>query len=287
MNVEKQRFEQEARRAGRVADYVAELSALFCNATFFTGLASDISPAWVLRCLLEKGYTVKDKRDGRFYIGLPTGEKDSQGEFTRFYLLAGNGKQKGSSAVKRDNLFIYRANLACFPYIGRFIACAEEMASIDAAIDVNLLNSQTTKVILTENQEMARNVRAAFDDAYIGLPLVIAIKRAIGEEAPTTFDYHADFIADRLHDLKNKIWTDELKRCGIVSANDYKRERVQTAEVNAGAGETIDYIYTLIDTFNSDAERQGQPERLEFNGYAKIYDTETEENENANPDFAE
>ena len=53
---------------------------------------------------------------------------------------------------------------------------------------------------------------------------------------------------------------------GILTANTDKRERVQSAEVNAKLGEASDYIYLLIDNFNRQATSYGLPFRAVYNG---------------------
>ena len=80
------------------------------------------------------------------------------------------------------------------------------------------------------------------------------------------------FVADKILTLARAEWEDIIKRCGVVTSNNFKRERVQTAEINAGAGECIDYIYIMVDTFNRDCERAGLPTRMHFNGFASMYE---------------
>ena len=91
------------------------------------------------------------------------------------------------------------------------------------------------------------------------------------------------FVADKIQEQKKIIRNEFLTRIGILTANSSKRERVQTAEIEAGIGETVDLIYTVIDYWNKQNEQYGLPYTMEFNGtteayYAPKYD-ETEVNE--------
>ena len=77
------------------------------------------------------------------------------------------------------------------------------------------------------------------------------------------------YIADRLKDLAGRIDTDQLTRLGVLSSNDFKRERTQGAEVDASAARVIDWAYITIDQFNADAESAGLEERAYFTGAAE------------------
>ena len=68
-----------------------------------------------------------------------------------------------------------------------------------------------------------------------------------------------------------------------MTANSSKRERVQTMEIEAGVGESIDLIYSIIDYWNKQNETYGLPYEMEFNGTSEAYyaptDDENEEKE--------
>ena len=51
-----------------------------------------------------------------------------------------------------------------------------------------------------------------------------------------------------------------------MTANINKKERVQSAEVNATIGQATDYIYMLIDTFNKQMDAYALPFKMELNG---------------------
>ena len=80
---------------------------------------------------------------------------------------------------------------------------------------------------------------------------------------------------------KKIIRNEFLTRIGILTANSSKRERVQTMEIEAGVGESIDLIYSIIDYWNKQNETYGLPYEMEFNGTSEAYyapnDDENEE----------
>ena len=72
-------------------------------------------------------------------------------------------------------------------------------------------------------------------------------------------------VSDILSDMR-KIDAMLDAEVGIPNANTDKKERVQSAEVNANLGQASDYIYLLIDTFNKQADTYGLPFEMKFNG---------------------
>ena len=100
----------------------------------------------------------------------------------------------------------------------------------------------------------------------------------------STMKNETPFVADKIQEQKKIIRNEFLTRIGILTANSSKRERVQTAEIEAGIGETVDLIYTVIDFWNKQIEQYRLPYKMEFNGtteayYAPTDETETEVNE--------
>ena len=72
--------------------------------------------------------------------------------------------------------------------------------------------------------------------------------------------------------MKKEYRNEFLSRLGIMTANTMKRERVQTAEVNAGMGEAVDLIYTVIDFWNKQAESYGlEKYKMTYNGVSEEY----------------
>lgn len=278
------RYEAEALQAGIRKRYVDELTALFCNSVIVDGIEGDAPQSFLLLTLLRFGQV--GKYNGEWYRLVAEAPLNQYGLPSYYSLQTGNGIILAVH-IPREKINIYRANAISYPYIGNFEAVADSLALMDTSIRTNLLNSQTAWLMGVDNEEQAENIKRAYEDMALGLPAIVVNKKTMGESFADEKNVSVMFIADKIADLRERRWDDALKRCGIVTANDYKRERVQTAEVNAGAGESIDYIYQMIDQFNQDAEKQGQPERMRFNGVAQEYDQTDEENNEAGADQAD
>ncbi len=198
-----------------------------------------------------------------FYRGEPLGQVDRFGRCHQFTIYTQNGLSMGG--VTGVEL---RANVdAAPPMLGTLRRC-ELLDRIDAAIERNLVTSTAPRVIQApkEQRKELENVLSALDDGC-----AVLVPESI-HQALETSDISTPYLSDALNDLRSQVWSDLLKEVGVFAAANYKRERVQTSEVNASAGEAIDTVYTIIDHVNEDAEYYGVPLRLYFNGYAAKFD---------------
>lgn len=140
----------------------------------------------------------------------------------------------------------------------RFIANAE------CAKNQNLEASKFSKIITCRDDNLRLSIEHACQQVTAGEPVIVvspelgdAMK---GEDISSIF--HVNEIMEAQEREENKL----LTKLGTLSANTQKRERVQSAEVNAGIGMASDYIYLLIDHFNKQCESYGLPFEMEFNG---------------------
>ena len=56
-----------------------------------------------------------------------------------------------------------------------------------------------------------------------------------------------------------------------MTANTAKRERVQSAEVEASVGEVVDSLYIPIDNFNAQCDQYGLPFKMAINSVVEDY----------------
>ena len=72
------------------------------------------------------------------------------------------------------------------------------------------------------------------------------------------------YLVDKFEQARDAERDTLLNKLGILTSNVNKRERVQSAEVNATLGQATDYIYLLIDTFNKQCETYALPSKSIF-----------------------
>lgn len=156
-----------------------------------------------------------------------------------------------------------------------------DLADCDVGIMQNIRAVRTPAFWLTDNADFVLSVESAVQATESGETHVI-IKKPLSSML-NTMKNETPFVADKIQEQKKIIRNEFLTRIGILTANSSKRERVQTAEIEAGIGETVDLIYTVIDYWNKQIDQYGLPYTMEFNGTTEAYyaptGDETEVNE--------
>lgn len=112
---------------------------------------------------------------------------------------------------------------------------AQKLASCDAAIDVNLINSKTAHVFGAKNKKEADSLKKMYDEISEGKPAVF-MQENLANSSGTAFfktDVKQNFIADMVQIEKRKIMEEFLTEIGINNANTDKRERLNADEVNS------------------------------------------------------
>lgn len=246
--------------------YARRLRRLVCS-TIKAETEERVPPSYLVKTLYTYGrvvYVPYEPLKG-FYRGVPLGIPDRYGRYHNFTVYTENGLSLGE--VRGVEL---RANVdAAPPYLQTGRRCAL-LDRIDAAIERNV-NTSTAPRVIPGNKEMRKELELVLTSLDDGCAVIVPENIHAALEAA---DISTPFLADALNDLRSQVWSDLLKDVGVFAAANYKRERVQTSEVNASAGEAIDNVYTLIDQANADAEFYNVPVRFSFNGYAAKYDAE-------------
>lgn len=115
------------------------------------------------------------------------------------------------------------------------------LAVCDEAISVNLMNSKVAAVFQAETKAQAESIKKAYDSISMGDPMVVLKDSALmSSRGNDIFFNHVkeNFIAQDVEILKHMIINDFLTEIGIANSNADKRERVQSAEVDANNSAT-------------------------------------------------
>lgn len=112
---------------------------------------------------------------------------------------------------------------------------AQKLASADAAIDVNLMNSRAAWLAEAESQAQAQTIKEIYDRISEGDPMVVYRKDALSKEGLSVFfgNVKQNYIADLVQDSKRTIMNEFLTVLGINNANTDKRERLIVGEVES------------------------------------------------------
>lgn len=134
---------------------------------------------------------------------------------------------------------------------------AEKLASIDAGIDVNLMNSKVAYVFGAENENQANTVKTMYAEITAGRPAVFVRSRvkenlkSDGGVMPFFNNVKQSYIVDMLQDAKRVVMNEFLTWIGIDNAPVDKKERVQNAETNSNNYE----IYNAIDDWERNLKK--------------------------------
>lgn len=264
----------EAMRYGRMYNIVEELSILFCNSVRYVGSAvNGVDADYITLRLLYQGcigYVDAQQAErlgieSDWYEIIPVGTRNKYGFPDAYNLQYANNKGVIRSEVPYDAIHVIKANSKLYPWYLRFVSDAETIEKLETSMLINVQASRNTDIIPVKDEKTRLSINNFYDMARNGSPAVVVKDGDIADALRNKIENKTKFEAEKIQTLARTVWEEAVKRCGIVSANNFKRERVQTAEVNASACETIDYIYAMIDTFNRDAERAGIDVRMEAN----------------------
>lgn len=222
---------------------------------------------FVKRALFENGAAGYDKITAQWYYVFGEG-LDEYGKPTQLVLVTANGRTLTRKAYYDDD------EDGAYEILGLPIpdltlgAIIEEttafMTNCDIAMRQNLEACKTPYIVVCRDD----NLRLSFDQALQQKQLgqaAIVVSEELGDGLKA-ISVNTPYLVDKFAEARDMERDTLLNKLGILTSNVNKRERVQSAEVNATLGQASDYIYLLIDTFNKQAETYGLPFEMQFNG---------------------
>lgn len=128
-------------------------------------------------------------------------------------------------------------NYAREPIMSDLEYYAAKLYNIDRTIDINV-NGQKTPILLTCDE----SERLALENMYLeydGNAPVIKGYKGLDRDAIKAIETPAEYIADKLYDLKLQVWNEALTFLGVANTTQYKRERVIQSEIETSQGQVI------------------------------------------------
>lgn len=249
-------------------DYMTYFLSLAHNSIIVENLPREIPKRYFLKVLFKQGKIGHIKgEDKELYLPASGVGVDIYGLPTDYILTGYNGFVHTARAEEVD---ILRINDLAFPLYPFLQMQSRKLAEIDASIFQNLNAVKTMRMYEVKDQSTLLSMQNAEKASSTGASCIFVTKGALKENV-IVHETGAEYLCDKLTELKKEIMNETLIRLGIMTANTNKRERVQTAEVNATVGQTIDSIYIMIDTFNYDAEIAGLNLRMRLNSVTEEY----------------
>ena len=218
------------------------------------------------RGLFENGSMGYDKITKKWYYVYGLGLNDD-GDPTELCFVTANGKtftrpayydNKDDGAYKVDALPI---NMSMSQMIK---ATTDFMINCEMAMTQNLEACKTPYIVVCKNENLRLSFETALQQKQTGQAVVV-VSEELGDGLKAV-DIGVSYLVDRFAEARDTERDTLLTKLGILTANIDKKERVQSAEVNATLGQASDYIYMLIDNFNKQCDSYGLPYKMIFNG---------------------
>ena len=239
---------------------------------------------FIKRALFENGSAGYDKITRQWYYVYGEG-LDEYGKPTQLVLVTANGKAFTRNAYyDKDEDGAYEilglpvTNLT----IGAIIEeTTDFMQNCDVAMRQNLEACKTPYIVVCRDENLRLSFDAALEQKQLGQAAIV-VSEELGDGLKA-ISVNTPYLVDKFEQARDAERDTLLNKLGILTSNVNKRERVQSAEVNATLGQASDYIYLLIDTFNKQCESYGLPFEMQFNGSMEEIYLSGEEEPKTNP----
>lgn len=221
---------------------------------------------FVKRGLFENGSMGYDKMLDKWYYVYGEGLNE-YGNPTSLVFVTANGKtfrrpayykNESDGAYKIDALPV---NMSMAQLIRE---CTDFMTNCDVAMRQNLEACKTPYIVVCKNEDLRLSFEQALQQKILGQACIV-VSEDLGDGLKAV-DIGVNYLVDKFAEARDTERDVLLTKLGILTANTDKKERVQSAEVNASLGQASDYIYLLIDTFNKQCETYGIDYKMVFNG---------------------
>lgn len=231
--------------------YLKRFSTFFHNAVKIeTNEFKDLPKRYLLETLMNKGAIAFDK-ELRLFLPFTQSGIDIYGLPTQYTLIGMNGFNKLCSP---EEVVILRANDLRVPIAIYLEQQAQKLADIDMAIEQNMNAIRTMTLVEVPDKATMLSFSNLESAREIGASVVFVNRSANIQGNIKVSSTGAEYLIDKLQEARREILNETFQTLGIGTMNTYKKERVQSAEVEASNFYTIDSINTLIDTFNYDAD---------------------------------
>lgn len=263
---------REARKPYGVYSRYSEYLNLLLNAVAIVEKGSGktlpfFKEAFAKRALIERGAVGYDKLTDQFYYVFGEGIDDyGYPKILNLVNARGISLRRGASYDENpDGAYIIYAMPEGGTTLGDIInETTEFMTTCDIAMRQNVEACKTPYIVVCKNEDLRLSFETAIQEKQQGKAVVL-VSQDLGEGLKAV-NIECDFLAKDFASIRDHERDTLLNKFGILTSNDDKKERVQSAEVNATIGQATDYIYLFIDTFNLQAETYSLPFEMRFNG---------------------
>lgn len=218
------------------------------------------------RGLFENGAMGYDKLTKQWYYIYGQGLNEF-GNPTSLIFVTANGKtfeRKAYYENEEDGAYKVDALPTNMSMSQLIKATTDFMTNCEVAMTQNLDACKTPYIVVCKDEKLRLSFEQALQQKQTGQAVVV-VSEDLGDGLKAV-DIGVTYLVDKFAEARDTERDTLLTKLGILTANTDKKERVQSAEVNASLGQASDYIYMLIDNFNKQCDSYGIPYKMVFNG---------------------
>lgn len=218
-------------------NYTFRLYEMAMSRGVWAGMPDTIDVRYLEQVLITQGAAVFFRDDVLGFLCLPVtlnGKLDVYGNPRDFIAISDTGYTKNLNI--NNGVIIYN-NYLRTPNIFDIKYYADRLYQYDRIIDINI-NAQKTPILIKADKNEALTMQNVYQK-YDGNQPVIFGKKTLSDDSLTVLKTDAPWVADKIYDLKAKIWNEALTQLGIPNSDTTKRERMIKDEVLTAQGAVI------------------------------------------------
>lgn len=245
--VKQTEFWQSAKNNNKTwMQYFNRLTELSVSMFEWTGLPDTVDARFLELTLFGDGMALFFQEADIGYLALRTmigGELNVYQIPTQREAYASNGFRR--NLTEDDSVIIFN-NLIHTNSTLDVEMFAKRLYNLDRAIDVNA-NAQKTPVLLACDETQRLTLKNLYKEYDGNAPFIFGDK-GLRPDALKSISTGAPYVADKLYDLKSKIWNEALTYLGISNITFDKKERMVKDEVLRNQGGVIASRYSRLES---------------------------------------
>lgn len=214
-------------------DYLFRLSLLAKSVFKWTNLPNGIDEKWIERYLFTQGSCLFFKDPTKGFMVAKCTNLSTVNEYDEPTIIRpfATNYQNTKEYTNNVDCILIRNNDDCLPTKDTIMLYAYKLAKLDRTMDVNI-EAQQMPLIIKCSEKQRLTLKQVIKQKQDNEPVIWADKN-LDLEGVDVLNTQAPIVFDKLALQKQRVWNECMTFLGINNANQDKRERLVTSEVDA------------------------------------------------------